>query len=80
MVIQNFDFSNKARILSRNGDHRLPPCLKTPGSVPHWGQHWQQVVIDRRPSHHYLYSSPLLRHPLIGGNDGSEGRESQRYQ
>lgn len=39
MVIQNFDFSNKAGILDRNGDHILPPHLKAPGCVPHYGQH-----------------------------------------
>lgn len=36
MVIQNFDFSNKAGILDRNGDHMLPPHLKAPGCVPHY--------------------------------------------
>jgi hypothetical protein len=35
MVIQNFDVLN----LGRNGDHKLPPCLKAPGCEPHCGQH-----------------------------------------
>jgi hypothetical protein len=35
MVIQNFDVLN----LGRNGDHKLPPCLKAPSCEPHCGQH-----------------------------------------